>query len=90
MVVILTSKHRKKHLLCATSHKEVAQFYSPLASYIADGSDIWLTPSGIRYASFVANKISLKSYGFNITIACDNITPTKSEYHSCFLCRFVL
>ena len=36
------------------------QFYSPLASCIATQSDIRLTPSGIRYASFVANKISLK------------------------------
>ena len=54
-------------------------------------SDIRLTPSDIRYASFVANKISLKPQGFNITISIsDNITPTKSEYNSCFLCRFVV
>ena len=38
-----------------------------------------------------ANRISLKPQGFNITIAIsDNITPTKSEYNSCFLCRFVI
>ena len=32
-------------------------------------SGIRLTPSGIRYASFRANRISLKPQGFNITIA---------------------
>ena len=32
-------------------------------------SDIRLAPSGIRFASFRANRISLKSQGFNITIA---------------------
>ena len=32
-------------------------------------SDIRLTPSGIRYASFRANKISLKPQGFNIAVA---------------------
>ena len=31
--------------------------------------DIRLTPSGIRFASFMANKISRKPQGFNITIA---------------------
>ena len=45
--------------LCATSHKEVAQFYSPAASDIAS-SGIRLTPSDICYASFMANKISRK------------------------------
>ena len=49
----------KKVSACATSHKEVAQFYSPAASDIAS-SGIRLTPSGIRYASFMANKISRK------------------------------
>ena len=32
-------------------------------------SDIRLAPSGIRFASFRANRISLKPQGFNITIA---------------------
>ena len=32
-------------------------------------SDIRLAPSYIRYAGFMANRISLKPYGFNITIA---------------------
>ena len=32
-------------------------------------SDIRLTPSDIRYASFRANRIPLKPQGFNITIA---------------------
>ena len=32
-------------------------------------SDIRLTPSGIRFASFRANRIPLKPQGFNITIA---------------------
>ena len=32
-------------------------------------SDIRLTPSDIRYASFKANRISLKPQGFNITFA---------------------
>ena len=50
---------KERGLLCATSHKEVAQFYSPAASDIAS-SGIRLTPSGIRYASFMANKISRK------------------------------
>ena len=38
---------------------EVGQFYSPAASDIAS-SGIRLTPSDSRYASFMANKISLK------------------------------
>jgi len=32
-------------------------------------SDIRLAPSGIRFASFRANRIPLKPQGFNITIA---------------------
>ena len=44
------------------------QFYSPVASDIAR-SDIRLTPSGIRFASFRANRIPLKPLGFDITIA---------------------
>jgi len=32
-------------------------------------SDIRLAPSGIRFASLKANRISLKQQGFNITIA---------------------
>ena len=51
-------------------------------------SDIRLTPSGIRYASFRANRISLKPKGFNITIAiaiislfakAKNITKSRKE-----------
>ena len=32
-------------------------------------SGIWLSPSGIRFASLMANRISRKPQGFNITIA---------------------
>ena len=38
-------------------------------------SDIRLSPSEIRFASFVANIISLKSQGFNITLV-------KPKYHA--------
>ena len=42
-------------------------------------SDIRLAPSDIRYASFVANKISLKPQGFNITIASAIISLRRSR-----------
>ena len=42
-------------------------------------SGIRLTPSGIRYASFMANKISLKPQGFNITIAIAIISLRRSR-----------
>ena len=42
-------------------------------------SDIRLAPSGIRYASFMANKISLKLQGFNITIAIAIISLRRSR-----------
>ena len=42
-------------------------------------SDIRLTPSGIRFASFRANRISLKPQGFNITIASAIISLRRSR-----------
>ena len=42
-------------------------------------SDIRLATSGIRYASFMANKISLKPQGFNITIATAIISLRRSR-----------
>ena len=42
-------------------------------------SDIRLSPSGIRYASLEANKISLKPQGFNITIATAIISLRRSR-----------
>ena len=42
-------------------------------------SDIRLSPSGIRYASFMANKISLKPEGFNSTIAIAIISLRRSR-----------
>ena len=67
------------------------QFYSPLGEFYC-----FAVIFGLRRVIFAsrvleANRISLKPQGFNITIAIsDNITPTKSEYNSCFLCRFVI
>ena len=78
------TKQRKAES-CPTSHKEVGQFYSPAASeYFAIGeillrSDIRLAPSGIRNASFMANKISLKPQGFNTTIAIAIISLRQSR-----------
>ena len=43
--------------------------FAALPRFCEAGSYIRLTPSGIRYASFMANKISLKPQGFNITVA---------------------
>ena len=42
-------------------------------------SDIRLATIGIRYASFMANKISLKPQGFNITIATAIISLRRSR-----------
>ena len=44
------------------------------------------------FASFKANKISLwgEAEQYHYTAEPYNITPTKSEYNSCFLCWFVL
>ena len=42
-------------------------------------SDIRLSPSGIRYASLEANKISLEPQGFNITIAHAIISLRRSR-----------
>ena len=42
-------------------------------------SDIRLAPSGIRFASFKANRISLKPQGFNITIAIAIISLRRSR-----------
>ena len=67
------------------------QFYSPLGEFYC-----FAVIFGLRRVIFAsrvleANRISLKPQGFNITIAIsDNITQTKSEYNSCFLCRFVI
>ena len=42
-------------------------------------SDIRLAPSGIRFASFRANRIPLKPQGFNITIASAIISLRRSR-----------
>ena len=42
-------------------------------------SDIRLMPSGIRFASLWANRISLKPQGFNITIASAIISLRRSR-----------
>ena len=55
------------------------QFYSPFRRVLLLRSDIRLTPSDIRFASFKANRISLKPQGSNITIALAIISLRRSR-----------
>ena len=52
-------------------------------------SGIRLSPSDIRYASLRGEYNITATNGSNITVACNNITPTKSAYHLCFNIAFV-
>ncbi len=77
-IIYVRDWREKSRKGCPTSHKEVGQFYSPWRVILLR-SDIRLTPSDICFASFKANKISLKPKGFNITIAVAIISLRRSR-----------
>ena len=52
-------------------------------------SDIRLSPSDIRYASLGGEYNITATIGSNITVACNNITLTRSAYHFQFNIAFV-
>ena len=52
-------------------------------------SGIRLSPSDIRYASLGGEYNITATYGRNITVACNNITLTRSAYHFQFDMAFV-
>ena len=72
-VILLSEYHASSIRLCASIFRQRRNFCLR--------SDIRLAPSGIRFASFRANRIPLKPQGFNITIAVAIISLfAKAKY----------
>ena len=87
-VLLATNRQRKKRTsLVAPDVEQVPQLYSPLASSIASQ---WYSAiaecfsrrrRAIRYASLGGEYNITATIGSNITVACNNITLTRSAYH---------
>ena len=89
------SSTKKRTSLVAPAVEQVPQLYSPLASSIASQ---WYSAiaecfsrrrRAIRYASLGGEYNITATIGSNITVACNNITLTRSAYHFQFDTAFV-
>ena len=78
------TRHRKKHAQAC-----FFLLYSPFGEFYCFAVVFGFSPSDIRYASLGGEYNITATIGSNITVACNNITLTRSAYHFQFDTAFV-